>query len=190
MPEVVHNDGPQPNDVEQLLMHGCGGDQSSHGSGGLTMGDCEGHRNYLVRGYVLKPAFFYVVGGTIVAMDPAAALGRAIESEMLLSGLKRGEFARVLDLKYPAMREILIGETDLPMSRLRQIAAALETTPQELLDRADRILGRVQRSAVQANSGGQNVQVVGDGGCDDRVSVQPVNCPGLVTVSSSRSVSR
>jgi transcriptional regulator with XRE-family HTH domain len=111
-------------------------------------------------------------------MEPAHALGVAIEAEMIMALMTRDELAANLGISTETLGRHIRGEQEPSLARLRAIAAAMETTPQQILTRADVVAGRIDRragsAATQANAGGQNVQVMG-----------PVHIEGDVTMTES-----
>lgn len=98
-------------------------------------------------------------------MEPALALGVAIEGEMVMAMMTRDELAAELGISPETLGRHIRGEQEPTLARLRAVAKALDTTPQQLLTRADVVAGRMSRreaaAITQANTGGQNVQVLG-----------------------------
>lgn len=92
-------------------------------------------------------------------MDPALALGIAIESEMVAAQMSRDDLAEAAGISIETLGRHIRGEQEPVLARLRAIAAALEMRPQDVLDRADMVAGRAARRAgdTQANSGGRNL---------------------------------
>lgn len=95
-------------------------------------------------------------------MDEAEALGVAIESERVAAVMSRDELAEAAGVSLDTIGRHIRGEQDAA-GRLRAIAKALDCTPQELLDRADGIVGRAQRrTATQSVEGDGNLAVGGN----------------------------
>jgi transcriptional regulator with XRE-family HTH domain len=79
----------------------------------------------------------------------AERLGRAIQLRRVELGLKRPQLAKRAELSYPYLSEIENGMKDPSTKALRQLAAALEFSPAELIALAEK-LG--ETSAHEASS--------------------------------------
>lgn len=97
------------------------------------------------------------------AARAAGVLGIAIESERIASCLTRDELAQAANVTPETLGDYIRGEREPSLARLRDIAAAMEVRPQDLLDRADMIAGRAARREgdTQANTGGRNLMITG-----------------------------
>src|SRR5712664_25064 len=69
----------------------------------------------------------------------ADRLGRAVHLRRVELGLKRPELAKRAELSYPYVSEIENGLKTPSTKALRQLAAALDLSPAELIERADRL---------------------------------------------------
>ena len=97
-----------------------------------------------------------------MSIDADEALKRAIDSELLAAGLNRAHVADHLEMDLSTLGNHLRGKSPLTVAELRGIAEVLDMTPQEILDRADHILGREQRRAVTQSAGDGAAQAGGD----------------------------
>ena len=97
-------------------------------------------------------------------LTPARALGRAIDSERVASGIRRRDLADALTVDEKTIGRYIRGETGLTVAQLRTIAQEIGVTPQYLLDRADTITGRPSRHppTPQQTAGDASTQVAGD----------------------------
>jgi transcriptional regulator with XRE-family HTH domain len=69
----------------------------------------------------------------------AERLGRAVQLRRVQLGLKRPELAKRAELSYPYLSEIENGLKNPSTKALRQLAAALELSPAELIGLADKL---------------------------------------------------
>ena len=69
----------------------------------------------------------------------AERLGRAVQLRRVQLGLKRPQLAKRAELSYPYLSEIENGLKNPSTKALRQLAAALEVSPAELIGLADKL---------------------------------------------------
>lgn len=97
-------------------------------------------------------------------METSEALGVAIDSERVASRLTREELAEAAGITVDTLGDYIRGEREPSLARLRDLAAALDMRPQDLLDRADVVAGKAERraSVAQRVKGSGNLIAGGD----------------------------
>lgn len=97
-------------------------------------------------------------------MIPSEALGVAIDAERVAARLSRDALAEAVQISPETLGRHLRGEAEPSLARLRDLAAALDMRPQDLLDRADVVAGKAERraSVAQRVKGSGNLIAGGD----------------------------
>lgn len=81
--------------------------------------------------------------------EEEAAIGRRINEARVRAGLTQPELAAKIGLSLPAVKKLASGEATGQFAKLKRLAAALETTPNELLGLSESVLIDRILSAVE-----------------------------------------
>jgi len=111
----------------------------------------------------------------------ADRLGRAVHLRRVELGLKRPELAKRAELSYPYVSEIENGLKTPSTKALRQLAAALDLSPAELIGRADRLGDPAGMEAGSVLAEHTPTERVGPG-----AGVPPTSASGRAEVGSTR----